>query len=257
MSLTDTETTWLEHNESTYRFGGDISNLWLTSVIGPSLCGKSTVISDALKIAASLGLTGPDNLLAEVDTIATRGRRDDDPAGYRTANEGITHQWMMNEIQQQKLVQWTLFETGHLYATDRQSYKGRFNLLPTQEKALPMFNRAGFGQLHMVCLVRPVQEWSNCFPRIITTRNHLARLEESKKSLDFGMTQTGAIRLINYSDPERRHATATSLVKIATTRAEEYNPDMIDPFHKQEYERHNRAMYAKAQELIDSAQITS
>lgn len=248
------ETDWnrLAELESTYAYRGNLDDITLTAVVAPSQSGKSTLISDAVLLAPSLGFTGPDNLLSEVDTITTRDRRPDDPKNYRTANEGITPSWIMDSVEQGRLIQYSQFETGHVYGTDRASYPGHHNILPTQEKALRMLGRAGFAQLNIVCIVRPADEWRACFPGKITTVNHLGRIQEAIKSLDFGMTHPEAIRIVNDSDPDRRHRTAEALVRIATGA-----DTVLDAYHEQEYKRLNRAMYQAAQEMLESAEITA
>lgn len=247
----------LQYLEPRYCYGGDVSDLSLTSVVAPSQSGKSTLIGDAIELAPSLGFNTPDGLLAEVDTITTRPHRKDDPRGYRTAAQGITHAWMMGKISRNELIQWALYENGDIYATDRQSYKGRFNMLPTQEKALRMLAQAGFHHLNIVCVVRPADEWRACFPEVITTKNHLGRIQEAVKSLEFGMNTPGVIRIVNFSDPERRRQTAEALVRIATSDHETYTSDILDPIHDLEYGRHNLAMQNAAREMIENARITA
>lgn len=257
MSFSETSIQRLARIEPYYKYDAGMGDKWLTSVIAPSQTGKSTLIADAVALAPSLGFSDPDNMVTEVNTITTRDRRRDDPKGYRTAREGITPAWMMGRVRQKELVQWSYFDTGHMYATDRQSYPGKYNLLPTQEKALRMLGKAGFRHLSIVCVVRPVDEWRACFPETITTENHVGRLKEAIRSLDFGMEQQGIIRIVNYSDPERRRRTAESLVRIATSGVDGYSSDMLDPYHEQEYDQHNWEMRQAAQQMLDEAVIAA
>lgn len=247
------ETDWnrLTELEPTYAYEGNLDDITLTAVVAPSQSGKSTLIGDAVLLAPSMGFTGPDNLLTEVDTITTRDRRPDDPKNYRTANEGVTPTWIMDSVHHGSLIQYSQFETGHVYATDRTGYPGRHNILPTQEKALRMLSRAGFARLSVVCIVRPADEWRACFPQKITTMNHLGRVQEAIKSLDFGMSHPEATRIVNYTDPAKRRHAAEALVRIAI------GDSLFDSYHEKEYEHHNRAMYHAAQEMLANAEITA
>lgn len=257
--ITNEQKKRLAKLEPTYKSRLDLSDLSLTALIGPTQAGKSTMIGDTVDLSRRLGYTTPGSSIEEVDTKTTRDGRDNDPSGYRTAKHGITHDWMMDRIEAGELVQWALFETGDIYGTDALCYKGTYNLLPTQEKAIPMLARASFAVIHLVSVVRPVEEWRACFPQVITNQKIVDRLEEAKKSLDFGMlTETpGIIHLVNYPDAERRARTAEALVRIATSDATTYSSDILPDYHAKEYEMHNRAMWEAADRMLKEAQVSA
>jgi len=253
MSLSAEERRWLHEIEPDYRYTGDeLEQQTLSCFVSPSRGGKSTLISGIVKAAHNPKFIG------EVNTITTRQRRPgEDPAGYRTADEGVTHDWMLERIHANELVQWTAFETGDLYATDPQSYPAKHNLLPTQEKALRMLGRAGFASMHIIYVVRPVEDWVKHFPAVITDHKQLGRLQEAEKSLDFAEHTPGIIRVVNYEDPELFAQTTASLLQIVQTPMEEYRSGTLAPYHEHDFEKHRFAMAEAARELIENAQIAA
>lgn len=255
--ITEAQKKRLEELEPTYTSRINLSDRSATLVTGATQVGKSTMIGDAVTIAHASGYNSPENSIEEVDTRTTRKERDNDPPGYLTAKHGITHAWMMDRIERGELVQWALFETGDIYATDESSYKGRHNLLPTQVKAIPMLARASFSNINLISVVRPADEWRACFPAIITEQSHVDRLEEAKVSLDFGMynLMPGIIRVVNYPDIERRAKTAEALVRIVRSDPENYESTMLPDYHEKEYEAHNRAMWEEADRMIKEARV--
>ena len=257
--ITEAQRKRLAELEPTYASRIDLSDRSATLFTGATQVGKSTMIGDVVTMAHASGYNSHENSIEEVDTRATRKGRDNDPPGYLTAKHGITHDWMMDRIERGELVQWALFETGDIYATDETSYKGRHNLLPTQVKAIPMLARASFNNINIISVVRPADEWRACFPSTITEQNHVDRLHEAMDSLDFGMfnLMPGIIRVVNYPDAERRAKTAEALVRIVRSDQENYTSTMLPDYHERDYELHNRAMWEEADRMIKEAKVVA
>lgn len=255
--ITEAQRKRLAELEPTYTSRVNLSDRSASLFLGATQAGKSTMIDDVVTLAQTIGYNTPNNSIEEVDSIMTRDGRPNDPPGYRTADHGITHEWMMDRIEAGELVQWALFETGDIYATDESSYKGRHNLLPTQVKAIPMLARASFSNINLISVVRPAAEWRACFPAVITKQSHVDRLHEAKDSLDFGMynEMPGIIRVVNYPDSERRAETAQALLRIVRSDPENYESTMLPEYHDRDYELHNRAMWEAADRMIKEAKV--
>lgn len=131
----------LNENRDDYQYKGSQSlrEKTLTRLVAPTAVGKSTIINRLLEIASQEGVDA-----AEVGTITTRPGRPSDPPNYKTADDGVTHEMMIDQIENGELVSWSLFETGHLYATSYDSYPATYNFLPCLPDSMPMQERAGF-----------------------------------------------------------------------------------------------------------------
>lgn len=86
----------------------ELSDKTFVATIGPTGSGKSTLTDEVIRLAPEFKPNG---------TRTTRARRPADPANFKTANEGVTHQSMNDDIINRKLVNYSVFDTGHIYGT--------------------------------------------------------------------------------------------------------------------------------------------
>jgi len=253
MGLTSQQFEDLKKLEQTYTYTGDeLAEKSVTLIPAPSRTGKSTIIKKAVEQGIFAG-----HNIAEVDTITTRERRPGiDPQGYRTANEGVTHQWMYDQIMDGKLPNWSLFENGDIYGTDIQSFPADINLLPMQVSAIERFKRIKLRNLNIVSIVTDADVWQSRFDQPIASKSDLGRLIEARESLDYGMTtHDGINRIVNLPGEKGLFQAAEALLAIALTDHDSYSSDLIDSSLTADYDRYNRAMYNVAQYMIDTAEI--
>jgi hypothetical protein len=243
----------LEKLEKTYVYTGDeLADLSVTLVPAPSKTGKSTIIGRAVELGLARG-----HSIAEVNSIMTRPRRPGiDPVDYRTADEGITHQWMYDQIVAGNLPNWSLFPNGDIYGTDVQSYPAEINILPMQVGAIERFKQIKLRNLNIMSIVTDADEWQSRFDNPITSKGDLGRLIEAKESLDYGMTtHDGICRIVDYPGEKGLAQAAEALLTFALSDHANYHSALIDNTLTVDYEKHNRAMYRAAQQMIDTAEI--
>lgn len=171
----------LDEQRDEYHYSGS-QNLYektLARLVAPTAVGKSTIINRVLGIAKEEGIDA-----GEVGTITTRSRRPNDPPNYQTAEDGITHEMMIERIENKELVSWSLFKTGHIYATDYDSYPARYNFLPCLPDSLSMQDKAGFGAVRTFYVVTSVEAWYEQLQERIGP-GFGDRLEEAMSSLEF------------------------------------------------------------------------
>jgi hypothetical protein len=253
MGLSSEQYQHLRQLESTYEYDSDeLADKSVTLVPAPSKTGKSTIIARAVELGRERG-----HAIAEVNSIMTRPRRPGiDPVDYRTADEGITHQWMYDQIIAGKLPNWSLFPNGDIYGTDVQSFPAEFNLLPMQVAAIERFKRIKLRNLNIMSIVTDADEWQSRFDSPITSQSDMGRLIEAKESLDYGMTShDGICRIVDHPGEKGLAAAAEALLTFALTDHADYRSDLIDRALTVDYEKHNRAMYNAAQQMIDTAEV--
>ncbi|HEY8992898.1 MAG TPA: hypothetical protein VIM37_03565 [Candidatus Microsaccharimonas sp.] len=76
--------------------------------IGPTGSGKSTLTDAVIRLAPEF---------IPIGTRTTRARRPSDPDNFKTADEGITHQSMNEDVINRRLVNYSVFDTDHIYGT--------------------------------------------------------------------------------------------------------------------------------------------
>ncbi|HEY8886642.1 MAG TPA: hypothetical protein VIM31_04060 [Candidatus Microsaccharimonas sp.] len=86
----------------------ELSGKTFVATIGPTESGKSILTSEVVRLAPEFTPNG---------TRTTRERKPNDPHNFRTANDGITHRSINEDIINHKLVHYSVFPTGHVYGT--------------------------------------------------------------------------------------------------------------------------------------------
>jgi hypothetical protein len=214
-----------------------LANKTLIGVIAPTAVGKSTLISETIRLCSDRGIDA-----AEVGSITTRPRRSgSDPQNYLTASEGITHENLTARIENQELVNWVASPTGDIYATDVASYPGTFNFLPIIPEALPMIQRAGFRTVKLVYVTVSAALWSKQIGERTSDPKFIGRLDEAISSLEFALSHLEQFHIVHneyVTDDEQSKPSraAEQLLAIATedtpilpvsTESQQYLKEML------------------------------
>lgn len=200
------ETLNKQRNRYKYKGEKSLSDKTLARLVAPTAVGKSTIINRVLGIAQKEGFDA-----GEVGTITTRPSRPNDPPNYRTADDGVTHESMIEQIESGELVSWSLFETGHLYATDYDSYPAQFNFLPCLPDSIPMQDKAGFGAVRTFYIVTSVDAWYEQLQERIGP-GFEDRLEEAMSSLEFSQRNEELHKLVSLPGDTRLSQTAERIL---------------------------------------------
>lgn len=249
MGLSGEQIQQLQSLEATYEYrGNELQDMTLSCFVAPSRTGKSRLISEVVALATA------EDGVGEVNTITTRARRPgEDPVDYRTADEGITHEWMLQQIAENKLVNFKSFPTGDIYDTDAASYPARHNLLPTIAESVPALARVAFRSVQAIYVVRPLADWKAAIGDDVDNPKFFGRIVEAKKSLEFARNTSGIIRVVNYADDELLKRTAAGLLEIVKSDHSTYRSDILEDYHDREFEIHQRDMENYVDELLRKA----
>lgn len=194
----------LDKQRDEYHYSGprSLGEKTLARLVAPTAVGKSTIINRVLDIAKEENIDA-----GEVGTITTRSRRPNDPPNYQTADDGVTHEMMIDRIEKGELVSWSLFKTGHIYATDFDSYPAAYNFLPCLPDSLPMQDKAGFGAVRTFYIVTSVDAWYEQLQERIGP-GFEDRLEEAMSSLEFSQRNDDIHKFVSLPGEELLAQTA-------------------------------------------------
>lgn len=182
----------LEHlakNHDSYSYAGDtsVADKTLIAVIAPTAVGKSTLIRHILDASKAQGIDA-----GEVDTWTTRPGRANDPSNYHT---NIPHQSLCDMIDRRELINWSLFPTGHIYASVPGSYPAAFNFLPLMPSSLATLESAGFKAVRAVYLTTDVAAWQEQLS-LRGSADIGQRLIEAKESLAFARANRDQLAIV-------------------------------------------------------------
>lgn len=160
----------------------ELSEKVFVATIGPTGSGKSTLTDEVIHLAPEF---------APIGTTTTRARRASDPVNYRTANEGVTHESMYRDVLDQKLVNFSVFDTDHIYGTAPEDIHD-YAIGPILSDSVENLWTAGFKGFYPVFLVargalyqRRLEQERLSFPDISK------RLNEAMGSLAFARMNVG------------------------------------------------------------------
>lgn len=250
------ETLNKQRNRYKYRGEKGLTDKTLARLVAPTAVGKSTIINRVLDIAQKEGFDA-----GEVGTITTRPGRPNDPPNYRTADDGVTHEAMIEQIESGELVSWSLFETGHLYATDYDSYPAQFNFLPCLPDSIPMQDKAGFGAVRTFYIVTTVDAWHEQLKERAGP-GFEDRLEEALSSLEFSQRYDKMHKLVSMPGEEALSETADKVLDFTVNgnatglvHGMIYGPLELHVKDKG-FDRHCRDLYRLAMQLIRESENT-
>jgi hypothetical protein len=148
----------------------------LAMIIAPTKVGKSSVIKEILNSEPYWRLG---------DTVTTRKHRPDDPDSYVT---DVPIDTMRKYIDEKRLVNYTVFDTGHIYGTFPEGFPAEVTLLPTQFRNVEVLQNAGFKRTESIYLVTDPDDWRIALKKAAMESSELkGRLEEGIASLEFAI----------------------------------------------------------------------
>jgi energy-coupling factor transporter ATP-binding protein EcfA2 len=190
----------------------ELSDKTFVATIGPTGSGKSTLTDEVIRLAPEFKPNG---------TRTTRARRPADPDNFKTANEGITHRSMNEDIINQKLVNYSVFDTGHVYGTAPEDI-AKYAIGPILSDSIDNLMNAGFRDFYPVFTVargalyqRRLEQERLQFPDI------RQRLVEAMGSLTFARLNVDApwLSFIDTgSTPEELETAAKDVIRTVYQR---------------------------------------
>lgn len=181
---------------------GKLASKSLLALIGPTAIGKSTL---AKAVEAKYA-----PLIGESTSITTRNRRNTDPAGYLTADEGYTLEKVAELIQNKALTHYIVNPNGSVYANLPDSFPFTINLQPAVPASLEKIRKAGFKAVHYCYLYTNAATWSIRLHERKGDSGYEGRLEEAMSSLQWALTHADSVHFISTAIED----TADSIEKV-------------------------------------------
>jgi hypothetical protein len=182
----------------------------LVPIVGPVGVGK-TVYTE--------WVTRLDKAILPVNTTTNRHRKPSDPVGFKTADEGVTTEGLIEDIQNNEVVNYTVIpDTGAIYATFLDDFPGKYNVGPIVSDSVPMLRRARFEHLAPVYVVSPVEIWKGFIKKSLGDRADTisARAPEAIESLTYAQQHIEQLHFIeNVGDTDSLVFGTESIIALA------------------------------------------
>lgn len=207
----------LREKQSDYRFEpldnySELSSKILVATIGPTESGKSTLTDEVIRLEPTFTPNG---------TRTTRARTALDPENFKTATEGVTHLSMNEDIISRKLVNYSVYNTGHIYGTAPEDI-GEFAIGPILSDSIENLMTAGFKDFYPIFIVARGALYQQRLERKnLNTPDMKQRLVEAMGSLLFARLNVEApwLTFIDTGDStEELETAAKDIIRIAHQR---------------------------------------
>lgn len=208
----------LKSEESSYEPSDDVRRLMsektLIALIGPSAVGKSTIAKEMIRLGGAE--------FSEVLSAMTRRRRQDDPVGYQTADEGFSIEHALELIHERAVTNYAVHPSGNIYATLPESFPAAYNILPLLPGSVATMQRAGFKAVYMFYVVTSVEALENQLAGRVEDPSFAARLSEGRDSLSWVLAHKNELSFIEnaYGEPEKAARQAIALLSEPQPEAE-------------------------------------
>lgn len=207
------------------------------ALVGISGVGKSHLIPHIIQQG------GED--FSELGNISTRAKR---PSDHQNFRGDTSHEALLDRIDAHELVSYVVHPSGDIYASDLESYRTNFILLPTLTSALPQLEALGcFKQIIPISLAVDGATWEERFTSKLDDPKLAARLDEALVCLEWQKEHVEAVPIIyNQTGGE----IPAALIITAILRGQ--LPAGIAPSNLSLLEDLREAVQRKRQQLLES-----
>lgn len=193
-----------------------VSNKSFTGIIGPFGVGKSTLVEAALQIEPQL---------KAIHTTTTRGRKPEDPAHFRTADEGVTFSTFRDAVADRSLVNYSVIPGADIYGTFPEDFPDTYSIGPFLPQSMHHIEQAGFKNYRFIYIVSPGELWRGYVEksrRNMSPDRFLARAYEAAISLQFAKDNQDRLTFIeNIDGPAGIATTAQKIARLSLFQANE------------------------------------
>lgn len=184
-----------------------------TGIAGPFGVGKSTNTDAAIALQPEI---------QPILSTVTRERKPGnlDPAGFKTADEGVTFTSMLQAARNQELVNFSVIPGGHVYGTYPEDFPSKYTIGPFLPTSIDHIAKGGFENYNFVYLVATGELWKHY---VLTTRKNLpakiykSRVKEAKDSIEFALENTNLLRFVENLPAEIDLMTGEAIYPAAKT----------------------------------------
>ncbi len=213
----------------------NVAGKTFTGVSGPFGIGKSTIVDEVLRIEPSIH---------PIHTTTTRHRKLEDPAGFKTADEGVTFASMRDAIRNGEVVNYSIIPHSDIYGTFPEDFPATHTIGPFMPSSMDQISNAGFEAYNFVYVVAAGELWRSFIEksrRSLPMNTFNSRVEEALDSIELALDNPELLFFVENKEGEDgvRQAAETiahiALNQTATTldsrRAEVYLQQMRTVAH--------------------------
>ncbi len=235
--------TQLESIKSDYSAGDtaqeSVSGKTFTGIAGPFGVGKTTITNEINKFKPSI---------FPINTTTTRARKpgNEDPRGFKTADEGITFGLILEAVERRALVNYSVIKGGDIYATFPEDFPGRYNMGPLLPSSIEQIAKAGFKEAHFVYIVTPGELWRSFVEksrRQMETKRFQLRVAEAIDSLSFARENLDLLTFVENKAGQEGIAAAAKEIRGITFM------DKVASLPIEKAKQYLDEMYSEAEEL--------
>lgn len=177
-----------------------IARVTIILIVGAVGIGKSRVIEKVRELDPSI--TEPTN-------YTNRHRRPNDPPHYRT---DLSHEQLIADCENGKVVQYGLHPSGDIYATYADSYRSAVVIQPTLSSAIAQIEGLGFKGVRVVGILAHGKAWQ----KQLAQRGDIApvRFEEARQSTKWLLENKEQVALLENIHGQPEYA-AHEIVNLA------------------------------------------
>lgn len=155
-----------------------VANKVFVGLIGGIATGKSTFTNAVHAQHPEIGI---------INSHTTRGPKPDDPQGYKTAADGITHTVARDAVNSGEVVNYSAIRGGNVYFTLPEDFPGKYSISPFLPSSIEHVQRAGFERDHYVYIVEPGELWKQFITKM---------LAEAPKDMPIEHVETRMVELL-------------------------------------------------------------
>lgn len=213
-----------------------VSGKTFTGVSGPFGIGKSTIVDEVLHIKPGI---------CPIYTTTTRHRKPEDPAGFKTADEGVTFASMRDAIRSGEVINYSIIPHSDIYGTFPEDFPAMHTIGPLMPSSMDQISNAGFETYNFVYVVAAGELWRSFIEksrRSLPKAKFESRVEEALDSIELTLDNPELLFFVENNEGEDgvQQAAETiakiSLNQTATTldshRAEAYLQQMRTVAHE-------------------------
>ena len=191
-----------------------VTNKVFVGVVAGIAAGKSTFTNEVHRQYPQIGL---------IDSRTTRGPKPDDPEGYKTAADGITHSVALDAVNSGEVVNYSAIRGGNVYFTLPEDFPGKYSTSPFLPSSIDHVRRAGFERDHFVYIVAAGELWKRFVTKMLAEApqempiEHLeTRIVELLDSTQFALDNPELFTFIeNSEDPRVFQYGVDTIAKLA------------------------------------------
>lgn len=218
----------LRERQHRYKAGksvrNQVSDKVFVGLAGPFGVGKSTITEEVLRIKPEI---------EPILTTTTRGRKGEDPSGFKTADEGVTFESMQQAVHDRELINYSVIKGADIYGTYPEDFPAQHTIGPFLPTSIEHIRKAGFERTHFVYVVSAGELWRGFVEK---TRRGLpadrfqSRTNEAISSLSFALNHMGQLSFVENTEGKKgAHSAAKKIAKLTLTgHANMLPPDVAE-----------------------------